>query len=100
MNDKESFQEFLDDIENLRLGEKDKFIEMMSEVGAIGNGWQIIPPEDIGALTDAMIISNDFDINNNGKFTVNQAYWYPDYQIKSEIDVLKRKGKLEMIKVQ
>jgi hypothetical protein len=38
---------------------------------AIGNGWDRVPPEDIGALTDATIISRDGFIACDGK-------WYPD----------------------
>ena len=37
---------------------------------AMGNGWDHVPPEDIGALTDATIISADGFLGDDGK-------WYP-----------------------
>jgi hypothetical protein len=37
---------------------------------AMGNGWDYVRPEDIGALTDATIISKDGFIGDDGK-------WYP-----------------------
>lgn len=40
---------------------------------AFGNGWSLVRPEDIGALTDATIISEDGFIGADGKW-----YAYPD----------------------
>lgn len=37
---------------------------------AQGNGWSTVPPQDIGALTDATIVSMDGFIGDNGR-------WYP-----------------------
>jgi hypothetical protein len=63
---------------------------------AMGNGWARVPPEDIGALTDATIISMDGFLANDGK-------WYPvpsvldpavfahmDYQVEDPIETWAR----------
>jgi len=40
--------------------------DMLEE--AMGNGWDYVNPEDVGALTDATIISNDGFIADDGKW--------------------------------
>jgi hypothetical protein len=67
------------------------------------NGWTWVKPEEIGALTDSPIISNDFEyIDNDKQFDDTKkyysVYWFPDYMIKSEIEELE-KGELIFIKV-
>lgn len=51
------------------------------------NGWSLVPPEEIGALTSAPIISDDFTIEDDGHGVVNgNVWWFPNYQITSEIE--------------
>lgn len=45
---------------------------------ALGNGWSTVPPEDIGALTDATIVSQDGFIGDDGK-------WYPHPEVEAPI---------------
>lgn len=50
----------------------------------ITNGWIDVRPEDIGAMTDAPIISNDFEYDEElDKHIYYTACAYMDYQIKS-----------------
>lgn len=59
------------------------------------NGYTWVEPEEIGALTNSPIISNDFeyiDDNSDLKFYYS-VYWFPDYMIKNEIEELQN-GKL------
>jgi len=45
---------------------------------AMGNGWQYVPPEGIGALTDATIVSMDGFIGDDGK-------WYPHPDVEEPV---------------
>lgn len=57
------------------------------------NGWEVVNPEDIAALTDAIILSDEVERNDNGDIVkVGRVYWYPDYQIRAEIDDLYETG--------
>ena len=50
-------------------------------------GWEMVPPEDIGALTSAPILSDEISRDDHGKVTnAGRVYWYPDYQVTDEID--------------
>ena len=45
-----------------------------------GNGWTWIEPEQIGALTDAPILSNDAGYNDDGIMEIDgDVWWYPNY---------------------
>lgn len=62
----------------------------------ICNGWTLINPKDVGALTDALIITDDCDFDDSGDLTrcgrvySNIAY----YQVESDIARLLRLGEL------
>ncbi len=67
------------------------YLELLE--GAIQNGWETLPPEEIGALTDGIILSNEVDRDDYGKILkLGKVYWYPNYQIRSEIDDLWETG--------
>jgi hypothetical protein len=54
------------------------------------NGWEMVPPEDIGALTAAPILSDEISRDDDGRLTAaGRAYWYPEYQIRDEIDEIR-----------
>jgi len=56
------------------------------------NGWEMVPPEDIGALTAAPILSDDILRDDQGQVVeVGRVYWYPDYQVRDEIEELRTK---------
>ena len=58
----------------------------------LGNGWELVPPEDIGALTSAPILSDEIERDDDGEITeVGRVYWYPDYQVRDEIEVLRER---------
>lgn len=58
----------------------------------LGNGWSFVPPEDAGALTDAPILSDDIEYNDQGKATVGTVYWYPEYEVKDPVAQLLENG--------
>jgi hypothetical protein len=53
------------------------------------NGWTVIKPEEIGALTEAPILSNDAIYNDEGELTsINKCYAYINYMIYDPIEEL------------
>ena len=55
----------------------------------LANGWELIAPEEIGALTDAPLLSDDGERDDEGKLiALTTVYWLPNYQILSEVAAL------------
>ena len=55
------------------------------------NGWEFIWPEEIGALTDAPILSDAAERDDKGVLTsVGRVYWYPQYQVHNPVEELDR----------
>lgn len=55
----------------------------------LANGLDVIQPEEIGALTSALILSDTVVRNDNGEIvSVETVYWFPDYAIRSEVNDL------------
>lgn len=55
----------------------------------LGNGWEFISPEEIGAMTEGLIISDDVQRDEEGKFLdASDIYWFADYQVVDEISEL------------
>ncbi len=53
-----------------------------------GNGWTYIRPSDIGAITEAMIISDDVEYDNDGALVrVGRVFWNPGYAVGGDIDL-------------
>lgn len=60
------------------------------------NGWEMVPPEDIGALTAAPILSDEIVRDENGRVVeAGRVYWYPDYAVRDEIEELR--GRLMLL---
>lgn len=55
---------------------------------------EIVSPEEVGALTEAPILSTDYEYvceNTNEKIYKN-IFWFPNYMIQSVIELLKETG--------
>jgi len=53
------------------------------------NGWSMVRPEEIGAMIDGLIISDDTDRDDSGELTyVGVVYWFADYAVVDVIDTL------------
>lgn len=62
----------------------------------LGNGWEFLRPEEIGALTDAPILAENVKRREDGEYIgVAWVFWYPDYAIRNPVDVLLRDGSVE-----
>ena len=62
------------------------------------DGWDFVPPEAIGALTDAPIICDDaHTIDDEGTFVVYpeaQVWWFPNYMIEDPVNTLMTLGEV------
>jgi hypothetical protein len=57
------------------------------------NGWEFIAPEEIAALTSSPILSDSAKRDDNGGLAaVDKVFWFPNYQVESEIETLLEKG--------
>jgi hypothetical protein len=66
------------------------------------NGWMMIPPEAIGALTSAPIISEDFMLDDYGKYVpvVDDAcvYAHMSYAVECPIETWAKGGAVSWVK--
>lgn len=54
-----------------------------------------VAPEDIGALTNAPILTDDLEVDDQGVKTVRgRVWWFPNYQIESFAETLIKTGKV------
>jgi len=59
------------------------------------NGWEWIEPHEIGALTSSPILSDTAVRDDFGNLeSVETVYWFPNYQIISEVEELYEKGEV------
>lgn len=61
------------------------------------NGWHWLNAEQIGALTDSPILSNDVEYIEGGEYPdnikqVNGMWWLPDYMVTNELEELDKNG--------
>jgi len=86
---REEFKEF----ERLRdrFGIHQALLEVLAD--HLGSGWDVVRPEEIGALTSALILSDEVERDEEGQLvSVGYVYWNPRYQIDDEIEELGEKG--------
>lgn len=86
-----------DDLEALRErtgNEHTQLAEILDQAGYSGNGvFMPISPEDINALTDAPMLTDELEIKDNGDRVVKgKVWWYPGYETTSFLEVLLTKG--------
>ncbi len=63
----------------------------------MGNGWDYVDPAEIGALTDALIVSHECERNDVAELErLGRVYWNPNYMIVGDLDLetLLRDGKV------
>ena len=58
------------------------------------NGWETIQPEECGALTDGLLVTDDAQRDDDGKLTaLGRVYWDERYAIRSAAKELYETGK-------
>jgi hypothetical protein len=81
------------DAENWKKGTNPIFLELIEY--QLSNGWDLILPEDICALTSSLILSDEAEYNNTGELVkIGRVYWFPDYAVVCELEVLLEKGEI------
>ena len=68
--------------------------DMLEETGWSPNGRLLqVQPEDIAALTEAPILTDDRTIEDNGDVTVHgRVWWFPNYMVTNFADELIENG--------
>lgn len=71
-------------------------LELLDATGWLGNArLAVVRPEQIGALTDAPILSDEIAMDDNGDIEVlGKVWWFPDYMVKSLPEQLCRTGEV------
>lgn len=74
--------------------------DLLEETGWSPNGQLMaLNPEDIAALTDAPILTDEYTIEDDGSVTVpGKVWWFPNYMVTNFADVLIEKGSVEFTK--
>ena len=62
----------------------------------LGNGWSFVRPEDIGALTDAPIITDD----QGNVLKMGTVYWYPLYDVRDPVAQLLKNGLVDFVRAE
>jgi len=59
------------------------------------NGWEIISPEEIGALTSATILTCEAERDDDGNLTrLGRVYWDDQYAVRSTVETLRDNGRI------
>lgn len=65
----------------------------------LSNGWSFLRPEDIASLTDAPMLSEEADFDNQGTaYNVGKVYWYPQYDVRDPVAQLLENGYVEFVR--
>jgi len=73
-----------------RLGIDAALVELLED--HLCNGWELVRPEEVGALTSALLLSDEVDRDDLGDIRgVGCVYWDPDYAVCDEVESLREK---------
>lgn len=66
-------------------------LELIDE--QLKHGWMIIPPEQIRAMRNLLILSNTVQYDDKGNIIyVEHAYWHPNDQVGAVRTILRQRG--------
>jgi hypothetical protein len=61
------------------------------------NGWHVVPPEQIGALTDGILLSQEGEYEDDGKIVgMGVVYWDDQYETRDLLAELKAGRAVEL----
>jgi hypothetical protein len=67
------------------------FLDLIAD--QLGEGWQEIKPEEIGALTASILLTDEADRDDSGVLTrCGRVYWHPSYAVEDPIETLRTTG--------
>ncbi len=59
----------------------------------LGERWEHIKPEEVGALTSSIILTDDADRDDSGLLTrCGRVFWHPNYAVEDPIETLRTTG--------
>jgi hypothetical protein len=65
----------------------------------LGEGWSFVRPEDIAALTDAPILTEEIETDNQGNVLwVGTVYWYLQYDVSDPVTKLLENGYVDFVR--
>ena len=74
-----------------------RFMELIDDF--LCNGWDWVNSEDIGALTEAPLLTNDIEMDDNGNIIrVGVIYKYEMYQIYDPVEEIFSEDKIVLTK--
>lgn len=88
-------REILEDIKSRVGGNDVRFLDdMLDQLGFLGNAKLFgIDPVNVGALTDAPMLSDAIDLQDDGSIVVlGNVWWYPNYQVEDFAERLIERG--------
>jgi len=73
--------------------------ELLAETGWSANGHlHMVNPEDVGALTDSPLMTNDRTIDDDGTLSfVDKVWWYPNYMVANPAEKLLKHGSVTLM---
>jgi hypothetical protein len=92
-------QEAKDDVQEIASQEVDADSKLSETIEwQLCNGWSLVRPEEIGALTDAPILSEEIEHDDQGNvLKVGMVYWYPQYEVLDPVEQLLENGYIEFV---
>jgi len=93
--DQESFNDGIERIGN-DYNDFDVFVDMCENMRCNGE-MLLLDPEDVGALTDSIIFTTDYEYLEEelNQVKIYNLWWYPNYQLHNLIEKLVEDGELE-----
>lgn len=65
----------------------------------LANGWSFVRPEVVAALTDAPILSEEVETDEQGEVRgVGTVYWYPQYDVRDPVEQLLHDGSVDFVR--
>ena len=87
-------REDVQEIRTMNITADNKFAEAIEY--QLSNGWTWVSPEDIGALTEAPILTDNIETDDQGKVMhLGVTYWYPQYEVLDPLEQLLLNGFVE-----
>ncbi len=81
----------VEDIASQELAADNKLAQVIE--WQLGNGWEFVRPEDIASLTDAPILTEEIETDNQGNvLRVGTVYWYSQYETSDPVAKLLENG--------
>jgi hypothetical protein len=84
-----------EEIDEFRKLPEEEAMYTLLEDHMANSSWEWLAPEEVGALTSALILTHDAERDDDGKLKrVGRVYWDSDYQVQSTVEELAKSGRV------